>query len=174
MMVRRSSRTATLARMVGSGGGAESEMNAARELFFQYDGSLFYMSRDGADRVYASYGVPPSTESEWLAELTARKLAALGSDGNWWVLNFLVDHGIDGHLDEALAVKPLGKLWERTAFLEFLLRYVDVCRETADRQTIDTAIDFVVAEGNKLLRACRSNRTRARVEKAIASAESRR
>jgi hypothetical protein len=136
-------------------------MNAARELFFQYDGSLFYMSRDGADRVYASYGIPRSTERQWLAELTARKLAALGSDGNWRVLNFLVGHRIDGHLDEVLAVKPLGKLWERTAFLEFLLAYVDVCRATADRETIDTAIEFVIAEGPTLLSACRADRTRA-------------
>ena len=57
-------------------------MDAAKDLFFRYDGSLFYMSRDGADREYTQYDIPKSTEKLWLKELTAQKLAALHDSGN--------------------------------------------------------------------------------------------
>jgi hypothetical protein len=153
---------------------ASDFMDAAREMFFRYDGSRFYMSRDDCEATYASFEVPESTEREWIEELTALKIAALGAAGNWRVLNFLVNHRLEGHLNEVIAAKPLGKLWERTAFLEFLLSYVEVCRASAAHETIERGIDVVIAEGNRLLPVCRSDRSRSRVGAVIAAAERKR
>ena len=41
----------------------------AKALFFEYDGSLFYMSRDGVDIQYKRYQVPKDVESKWLKEI---------------------------------------------------------------------------------------------------------
>ena len=79
-------------------------MDAAKDLFFRYDGSWFYMSRDGVDREYAAYNIPRSTEKLWLKELTTKKLAALGDSGNWRVIHFLIHHADFAHLPEILAV----------------------------------------------------------------------
>ena len=85
---------------------ADAEFRAARELFFAYDGSLFYMSRDGSDRRYLEYRVPESVEQGWLAELTARHLASLDAKGNWRVINFLLSHRDSRYLDATCTVTP--------------------------------------------------------------------
>ena len=45
------------------------DLQSARDLFFRYDGSRFYMSRDGVEADYQEAGVPPEVETTWLEEL---------------------------------------------------------------------------------------------------------
>ncbi|GAB4977530.1 hypothetical protein MAHJHV57_47390 [Mycobacterium avium subsp. hominissuis] len=49
----------------------------AREIFFNYDGSRFYMSRDGVEAEYERFSVPKEVENKWLEELTTHKLSML-------------------------------------------------------------------------------------------------
>lgn len=153
---------------------ADSTIRVARDLFFKYDGSTFYMSRDGADREYQSYGVPKDLEREWLRELTARHLAALDKPGNWWTLNFLVHHRDTNHLERVMATPPLGELWQRTAYLELMLQYISACQSAgASRARIASALELVQKQANDLLTRSRSEASRARVARVATEAERR-
>lgn len=100
---------------------------AARALFFAYEGSAFYMSRDGRESEFESLRVPAETKRRWLDELTSERLAAIGEPGGWRSVNSLVHHELLGHLPVVLETVPAGKPWERTAFLELAAQYVDSC-----------------------------------------------
>src|SRR5258708_1675076 len=121
---------------------SNSTIRVARDLFFKYDGSTFYMSRDGADREYRSYAVPGDLERQWLRELTARPLDPLTRRGKWWTLNFLVPHRETNSVDRFIAPPPLGELWQRTAYLELLLEYISACQSAgASRAGIASALN---------------------------------
>ena len=153
---------------------SNSTIRAARDLFFKYDGSTFYMSRDGADREYRSYAVPGDLEREWLRELTARHLDALVKPGNWWTLNFLVHHRDTNYLERVIAAPPLGELWQRTAYLELLLEYISACQSAgASRARIASALNVVQKHAEDLIRRSRSETSRARVAKVLVEAERR-
>jgi hypothetical protein len=163
----------------------------AKRMYLHYLGSTFYMSRD--DRLepgetvarFNSYGVPPALLEEWKAELTATQLALLDSTGNWRVVNFLVHHGDREHLDDLLATPPRGRLWERCAYLECLLKYVDRCaddRYDDDRRSrasiyeparLKAALEYVIDEARTLYRVARAPRSIARVDRIIAGAAAR-
>jgi hypothetical protein len=102
-------------------------MEGARELFFKYDGSRFYMSRDGVEDDYLRYSVPKHLETQWLEELTAAKLNMLETSGNWLVVHFLSSHSDTRHLARLTRATPRGEFWQRCAYLEELLRYVKMC-----------------------------------------------
>ena len=102
--------------------------NAAKELFRKYDGSTFFMSRDGVEEEYLSYRVPAKLEKEWLEEITNEKLAALNETGNWWTVYFLIHHGDFRFLSELTSTKASGVFWERCAFYEHLTEYVSAFR----------------------------------------------
>jgi hypothetical protein len=112
----------------------EDQWDEAHDLFVAYDGSIFYMSRDGADNTYRAFGVPKEIEAVWLEALTAERLRQLGEPGNWRVLNFLWQHSDPMHLAEVVEAEPLGKVWERRAFVQRTLRrQAGACRESPDR-----------------------------------------
>ena len=46
----------------------DHRLQPARELFFTYDGSRFYMSRDGVEQDYLRFAVPREVETAWLEE----------------------------------------------------------------------------------------------------------
>lgn len=151
-----------------------ARLRQARELFFQYDGSTFYMSRDGADRRYAELGVPRAIEQAWLEELTDRKLAALDNAGNWWTINFLVHHQLAGHLARVVASEPRGELWERLSYLELLLKYLEVSRAGgASWAEIQEVLNTIGPRAASLLAACRSEATRHRAQNLITEIERR-
>jgi hypothetical protein len=100
----------------------------ARELFFAFDGSEFYMSRDGADVEFTALKVPKAKRREWMRELTAKYLARLDQPGNWKTLQVLSHHWDYAHVREALSAPPLGVWWQQVAFLEELLDYVGKAR----------------------------------------------
>ena len=54
------------------------DLAAARELLFQYEGSSFYMSRDGLEQEYLGHRVPKSLEAEWMRELTEQRMRSVG------------------------------------------------------------------------------------------------
>jgi hypothetical protein len=100
----------------------------AKELFFRYDGSQFYMSRDGVENDFLKLQIPKSMQAEWLGELTISKMKQLNSPGNWWVISFLIHHEDYRFFDQITSAKPLGKFWEKCAFLEDQFEYVKACR----------------------------------------------
>lgn len=96
----------------------------AKKLFFDYDGSRFYMSRDDVVDSYIQAQVPPQIEAQWLAELKVEKLAALEEPGNWKTVYFLQHHGMYDCEQMVLQADPKGTLVERIIYLEVLLDYL--------------------------------------------------
>ena len=101
------------------------DQKSAKQIFFRYDGSRFYMSRDGLEDAYLQARVPVQIEAAWLAELTDQKVGALDKPGNWSIVHFLTHHGDFRHTRELLDAEPKGELWERVAFLEELVRHME-------------------------------------------------
>jgi hypothetical protein len=134
-----------------SGGAGESaSMQRARELFFQYDGSGFYMSRDGVSGEYREYRVPPELERRWRQDLTAEKIAKLDQPGNWSTLNYLCHHNDTRFLHEVVRAEPLGELWKRVSYLELLLEYIERCAAHYPRRDIRAALHTVLTRTAEL------------------------
>jgi hypothetical protein len=151
----------------------ERDLTRARELFFDYDGSRFYMSRDGVDAEYERSGVPPEVERAWLEDLTAKKLGLLAAPGNWSVVSFLVHHGDTRHLARLVETKPLGVFWQRCAYLEGLLEYVERCSGTYDPGVLRAAVEHVRDQATALGPRVRSPSALARVASLVTAAERR-
>jgi hypothetical protein len=111
-------------KKVDFGGIDIMDIQEAKAFFFKYDGSRFYMSRDGVDVMYGSLDVPQEVEAAWLQELTRIKLGLLSRNANWTVLQFLNHHEDYRHLAEVVHSEPKGTLWQLCAFLEHLLTNV--------------------------------------------------
>lgn len=135
-----------------SGLPAEAErataMDRARELFFRYEGSGFYMSRDGVDAQYRRYTVPPELEQRWRNELTAQKIAALRRPGTWstqyYALYYLRQRDDTRFLPEAMRAEPGGEFWQRCAYLEQLLGYAGQCARCYPLDEIRAAVEIVL------------------------------
>lgn len=149
-------------------------LSDAKKMFFDYDGSRFYMSRDGVETKYLSADVPPPTETAWLEELTEQKLGALQSKGNWKTIHFLRHHGDYRYLAQIVAVEPQGVLWERCAFLEELLDYARGCIKCVGVVPVTRAIDLVIEQASQLVLKVKSAESRARIEQILDDARSRR
>ncbi|HEY3963431.1 MAG TPA: hypothetical protein VGM05_02670, partial [Planctomycetaceae bacterium] len=89
-------------KKVDFGGIDIMDIQEAKAFFFKYDGSRFYMSRDGVDVMYGSLDVPQEVEAAWLQELTRIKLGLLSRNANWTVLQFLNHHEDYRHLAEVV------------------------------------------------------------------------
>jgi hypothetical protein len=143
----------------------------AKRLFFAYDGSYFYMTRDGVQEAYREAGVPPEVESAWLDELTQVKLQALRRKGNWWALYFLNRRDDHRHLAVVLEAEPMGVLWERCAFLEQLLKYARGCEKAGvEPSMVAQAVRKVVVESERLLRRARSKASIDRIQAILTQA----
>jgi hypothetical protein len=154
------------------GGPRHNDFSVAKDMFFRHDGSRFYMSRNDVESAYLAYGVPEELERKWLGELTEQKLELLQSPGNWWSIDFLLHHRDGRFLRDALSARPLGVLWERIAFVEDQLKYVEMCfRDGPDARQPSTGVEQVLNNARAVLRSCRSDATRARVNQLIAKAE---
>ena len=138
-------------------------LSEAKKIFFQYDGSLFYMSRDGVDRQYAKMNIPKETEAIWLEELTSKKVESLKSNGNWSAIHFFIHHGDHHHIENIMAVTPKGKLWEKCAFLEELQKYILIIEKTSSISTREKGLKYILEHSNNLLSSGRSNDSRTRI-----------
>lgn len=108
---------------------SDPDYAAARELFFGYDGSHSYMSRDAVEDEYRAYGVPAEVEQRWFEALLEERLAGLHRPGNWRTVSFLQLHQRSEYLDDVAAAEPAGEWWEQCSFLEATLRYIEfTCR----------------------------------------------
>jgi hypothetical protein len=127
-------------------------IDRARELFWMYDGSGFYMSRDSTDVEYRRYSVPKQLEKQWLEELTTTRLDMLEKPGNWDVVHFLWHHSDTRYLPRLIQTKPLGAVRQRCSYLENLLGYVTMCaRAHAVSQTqIREAAEYVLDQAKIL------------------------
>ncbi len=143
-----------------------SDEAQAKELFFSYDGSRFYMSRDGVEKTYSGFDVPPETEREWLAELTETRVRELDGEDNWRALHFLIHHDDYRHLGAVVAASPKGKLWQRCSYLENLLTYLKKAdqRSLVSAGAMESALESVARQCAELGRRARSDKSRRRVE----------
>lgn len=148
------------------------DMQEAKELFFQYDGSRCYMSRDGRETDYLEAGVPREVEVTWLEELKRDKLRLLSEKGNWRVVYFFLDHGDLGHLAEFVQAEPRGVLWERCSYLEKLLTYADEVRK-AEREPdlVAQAVCRVILGAERLLKRTRAAKSIERVRNVLLQAQ---
>ncbi|WP_165252374.1 hypothetical protein [Paludisphaera soli] len=129
----------------------------ARELFMQYDGSRFYMSRDGREAEYLAADVPPELQAAWLAELKNEKLRHLAFRGNWQVPLFFLHHADLDHLAHFIQARPRGVLWERCSFLDHLLAYAEAARQVGgDLDMIAQAARKSIREADRLLRRAKA------------------
>jgi hypothetical protein len=154
----------------------------ARQMYFRYLGSSFYMNRAGESKaLFDSYRVPEDVLRQWAVELKAQQLARLNQPGNWWVLNFLHHHSYLGHLADIVAQPPRGRLWERCAYLERLLKYADRCADQNYQRPgpnyppsqLWAALEHVILAAERLLRVARAARSIDRVERIIDGARRR-
>jgi hypothetical protein len=155
------------------------DLAAARSLFFDHDGSGFYMDRDGVLARFQSLAVPAAVQVAWEHELLARHLDALDAPGNWRTVHSLLHHGHLQHLPRLLATTPAGRLWECCAYLEELLKYLDQCAEAntvqpaGDRPAAHAADDLqdalrtVISRAEALRGRARSATSRARIDAII-------
>lgn len=142
-------------------------LKTAKELFFRYDGSLFYMSRDGVEEDFLKLHIPESMQAEWLEELTISKMKQLNSPGNWRVISFLIHHGDHRFFDQITAAKPLGKFWEKCAFLEDQFEYVKACRRKHRGHRYLKVIGCILEEARVLRKRVRAATSVNRVENLI-------
>ena len=161
------------------------DLERARRLFIRFDGSRFYMSRDGVIEEYERYGVPPELEGSWLQELTDVHLAEIGSANGWRTVDFLLQHVMLDRLEQLLSPPPSGVLWQRCAYEEELLRYLDRCGDgqvagpvraplcySAD--VLEEGLARVETNAQALHRRVRAERSVARVDKLLAGVSRRR
>lgn len=146
---------------------ASMNLSNAKELFFRYDGSLFYMYRDGVEKDFLNLQIPESLLAEWLEELTNSKLKQLNSPGNWSVIDFLIHHGDHRFFDQITKAKPLGKFWEKCAFLEDQVEYVKACRRKHQGHHHFKVFGNILEEARSLRKRVRAANSVDRVESLI-------
>jgi hypothetical protein len=140
------------------------DMKEAKKLFVRYDGSRFYMSRDGVEADYMRARIPSEVEVTWLEELKRDKLRHLSQRGNWQVLHFFLHHADLGHLADFVQAEPGGMLWERCAYLEELLRYAGEVKKTGrDPTLVPQAVRKAILEAERLLKRAKSNDSTRRI-----------
>jgi len=146
----------------------------ARELFIRYEGSRFYMSRDGLEASYLEHRVPKEVEARWLEELTAQRLRELSMSGNWRAVHFLIHQGDYRHVDAVLGAAPRGVLCERCAFLEEFLAYLSNSMERGlvAAAAARSALASVILHSTTSRRRARAEASRHRIERIIQAAES--
>ena len=144
----------------------------ARKLFFKFDGSKFHLWHDGKTDEFNGYHVPKDLEDQWLAEMTLMYLAKLDATGNWWTIQFLESHRDFAHLDRLLQAVPLGRPWERCAYLEFLVRYARACFDEGQAaQNVLRACRYIEEQADLIRRRVRASDMVARVEEVRREAE---
>lgn len=139
-------------------------------MFFAYDGSMFYMSRDGVDFVYERFDVPQDVEAQWMAELADVKLAQLVSPRNGRVIRFFTAHRDPRHLRRFLDVEPLGDVVDQCVYLENLVEYVAMCRreDAVDETGVGEACDYLLRRARELRTASPDARSDDRIARLIA------
>jgi hypothetical protein len=96
----------------------------AKRLFFDYDGSTFYMSRNDVETVYKAYHVPIEIENEWKRELTALRLSQYRETGKFAYLGYLLENNHAELLAAILERKPNGTYINKLVVLEMISSYV--------------------------------------------------
>lgn len=152
------------------------DMREARRIFFDYDGYYFHMDRELPRHQMESIraNVTPEIRAAWMEELTERALRTLTEEGNSRSIYVFNYHSLYGHLESIMKSELHGSWWQRCAFLEDLLRYVDGCKKGGcDASLIDTALRKVVLEADRIRRRVRAKDSVERVEKVLADAKGR-
>ncbi len=82
-------------------------------------------------------------------------------------------HRNTGYLKETISAQPRGRLWERIAYLELLLKYIDVCRAAnVSHDLVAAGLAGINERAANLVRVCRSDATRHRLMKLLADTAS--
>ena len=151
----------------------EKEEARAKELFFRYEGSQFYMSREGADAEYSRFQVPAEIEAAWLEEMTLSRLRGLDAPGNWKVVHFLSSHQDFRHLDAVLGATPMGEMWERCAYVEQLISWMKEAEilELASSEDIRVTLESAEQKASELADSAQSDESRQRIERVFRDIE---
>ena len=108
----------------------------AKEIYFNFQGSRGYMSREFMLKTFDSYKVPPDLLGQWFEELENQHLSRLGEPGNYTVVLFLALHDRWQYLEELSAARPMGKLSQKCAYRD-AGRRLDACTsESGERVTL--------------------------------------
>lgn len=135
------------------------KLERAKRLFMEYDGSRFYMSRDGIENEYASYGVTVATEIEWIQELENEKLKKIEEKGNWKVVYFFTNRHDYRYLDRFLDTVPRGNYTEKCAYLRSLIKAVDwgyFREKKLGREDLMRIFDFIRTQHPEIRKSVRS------------------
>jgi ribosomal protein L40E len=141
----------------------------ARDLFFKYDGSRFYMSRNDVEFDYLRFKVPKDLEEQWLAELAERKLALLDKPPNGGVLHYFWHHGDVRHLHRFIQTQPLGEFRSRCAYVQDLLNYIKICLHCYSRNDIQEALHCALKHAESLEAEATDDKYRRRARHLIES-----
>ena len=140
----------------------------ARKLFFDYDGSRFFMARDDVEAEYLNFKVDAATETKWLIELTDQKLKDLEYKGNWRSVYFFNHHQDYRYLTVVSCTKAKGVFWERCAFLEESLAYAFANpANSINTSLVKEVVQKVLEQGELLLTRVKAEGSIARVNAII-------
>ena len=136
-------------------------LSEAREIFFDHDGSEYYMLTNDILDKYRSFRVPLNKERQWLKELTDYKLLQLTQSGNGHVIQFLEHHGMFQYSELILKNVPLGTLVEKAIFLENLFNYGGHLANRKDREIV---YSYIIEQANCLAKDSKSHESLNRFE----------
>lgn len=154
----------------------EEKLNRARKLFYDHDGSRFYMSRNGVEKEFLSYNVPESLQSEWLADITNTYITELKRSGRRGIIGFLEHHGNYDHTKDILKSRPSGKLLDKVVFLEELVSYVKHYHLTVkgrilEKDEIEMIKKYLIENAEILLKKARAEEMKNRIERIMTNAK---
>jgi hypothetical protein len=143
------------------------DLRQAKALYFVYEGSEFYMSRNGVDGEFRDYAVPDEVRNDWEADLLAMNLVRLRTMGVCsGTVDFLVTRERPEYLPEVLAAMILPDDLNGTCqLLESMVTYIDLCDGHYERGEIVRALEYVTAEAHTLLRRARAEEKRQRIRR---------
>ncbi|MFC6267117.1 hypothetical protein [Frigoriflavimonas asaccharolytica] len=108
------------------------------------------MDRDGIYTHYKKFKISQDLEKIWITELVNLKLINLDKKGNWNSVYFLNHHSNFNHLDKILISEPLGKYWEKCAFLEELFAMSKNMR--LSKNEIHIVLNFISDKGTSIVK----------------------
>lgn len=144
----------------------------ARNIFFKYDGSRFYMSRDDMEFEYRRFNVPEELEEQWLTALATQKLALLDKSPNGGVIHYFWHHSDVRHLQRFVQTEPLGDFGCRCAYVSDLLSYIKICVPCYPSSAIDEALQYALKHAESLAAQATDQNMKARASRIVSSVRS--
>lgn len=101
-----------------------NDLKRAKQIFFECDGSLFYMSRNSLEDEYNNYGIDDKIEKQWENELIKLRLSEYKKTCEFIKLHTLIEYSKYELLEEILNVKIRGPYINQLVVLEYLIDFL--------------------------------------------------